>query len=551
MEDDEDIKEPPPPSTNNTSSSTQPTVATPTPQPKAEACIVCTEKFTKLQRRAIVCPYCSKEACLNCQKGYLTSSVHDAHCMFCKVGWNDDFIRDNFTNNWLVKEYGKIEMECLWQREKSLLPESMVHVERRKLQERFNENHRFVLAQLHKFQSHLQRIQDLYRNFPRVQPNLETLFPLLHQWNDKDRHINLGDNVDEATLIAQFGTQAKDLPDVQRAQHFHRPCPAPDCRGFLSTQYMCSLCLTKVCPQCFAIKRLYEKETNEEHKCNPDDILTAQLIRKETKSCPKCAASISKIEGCDQMFCTACNTAFSWKTLEIINRNIHNPHYFQWLNRVRNNDTQRQQQPAADGQACQNGMVDQWTLSALMRKFFSNSALNNILEIQRFMLHIHGTIMHPREMTRLNSQLREEYLMGNITEEKFKTTAYTRYKQMKFLTSSNQIIEMLHMAVASIVNELAHTLRSLPSPDKPVPQGMRAYTNIFPAYPDEKYLEHRALYARTMDSLIDIVNYYNTSMTNLFEKFKKDGQFDIIVIRPNVTQNYDVTMKRVTRKTKE
>jgi hypothetical protein len=54
-----------------------------------------------------------------------------------------------------------------------------------------------------------------------------------------------------------------------------------------------------------------------------------------------------------------------------------------------------------------------------------------------------------------------------------------------------------------------------------------------------------------MDSLIDIVNYYNTSMTNLFEKFKKDGQFDIIVIRPNVTQNYDVTMKRVTRKTKE
>ena len=39
---------------------------------------------------------------------------------------------------------------------------------------------------------------------------------------------------------------------------------------------------------------------------------------------------ISKIDGCNQMWCTQCHVAFDWKTGAIQN-SVHNPHYFEWL----------------------------------------------------------------------------------------------------------------------------------------------------------------------------------------------------------------------------
>jgi hypothetical protein len=105
----------------------------------------------------------------------------------------------------------------------------------------------------------------------------------------------------------------------------HRPCVEENCKGFLNKDGNCPICDSKVCMKCNVLKM------NHKDECNSDDVKTLKEIQKNTRSCPKCSVPIFKISGCDQMWCTSCNTAFSWKTGLIITGPIHNPHYFEWL----------------------------------------------------------------------------------------------------------------------------------------------------------------------------------------------------------------------------
>jgi len=79
-----------------------------------------------------------------------------------------------------------------------------------------------------------------------------------------------------------------------------------------------------VCKNCHSLYK-------DGHECKQYDIETVKQILSDTKPCPKCLTRISKIEGCDQMFCVSCFTAFSWNTGHIENGKIHNPHYFELI----------------------------------------------------------------------------------------------------------------------------------------------------------------------------------------------------------------------------
>jgi hypothetical protein len=102
-------------------------------------------------------------------------------------------------------------------------------------------------------------------------------------------------------------------------------CPMLSCNGLLNDKMHCILCKSYACSSCHELKSL-----DEEHKCNPDTVETVNMLKTDTKSCPKCQSSIYKIDGCDQMWCTQCHTAFSWKT-GIVETKIHNPHYYEWM----------------------------------------------------------------------------------------------------------------------------------------------------------------------------------------------------------------------------
>ncbi len=147
------------------------------------------------------------------------------------------------------------------------------------------------------------------------------------------------------------------IAETRRVVEVMRGCPAEGCRGFLNNKWTCGVCDTAVCRHCHEVVdvevvavpghswlnaegpgvRVPEEEAPEGrtwHRCDPAAYETARLLARETKPCPSCKALISKIDGCDQMWCTQCQTAFSWSTGEKEEGRVHNPHYYEWLRRT-------------------------------------------------------------------------------------------------------------------------------------------------------------------------------------------------------------------------
>ena len=114
----------------------------------------------------------------------------------------------------------------------------------------------------------------------------------------------------------------------QEKRKFIMACPDDDCRGYLSSGYKCEMCKLFTCSHC--LKIIGPDKNNHNHVCDEDDVKTADFIKSTTKPCPGCGERIYKIEGCDQMWCTVCKVAFSWRTGARVNGVIHNPHFYAW-----------------------------------------------------------------------------------------------------------------------------------------------------------------------------------------------------------------------------
>jgi hypothetical protein len=200
------------------------------------------------------------------------------------------------------------------------------------------------------------------------------------------------------------------------------------CRGFLSHGGKCGLCKTRVCSKCHEPKldtegtedevvEVVEEEIQEpvkvveevrqepveevrmevvetirrnRHVCDPNNIETANLLKKDTKACPKCASMIFKISGCDQMFCTQCHTAFSWRTGSIETKVIHNPHYYQYL-REQSADGEIPRNPLdnpcaeilPDGQAFNDQMMRYIDIKLRDLPVFSEDETEKLIRIQQ------------------------------------------------------------------------------------------------------------------------------------------------------------------------
>lgn len=97
-------------------------------------------------------------------------------------------------------------------------------------------------------------------------------------------------------------------------------CLIPKCNGYINEYDMCSKCKVAVCSICYTVKQ------DLDHICKEDEIATAKYMTENSVPCPTCKIRISRVDGCDDMFCVNCRTKFSYKSGTKIMRKIHNPH---------------------------------------------------------------------------------------------------------------------------------------------------------------------------------------------------------------------------------
>ena len=299
-------------------------------------CEVCCEPFNKSTRAQIECPYCPFNACSACHERYLCDTTEDAHCMACRKGWSREILVNNFTQKFVSKTYKTRRETILFEREKSLMPATQPYVEIEKKIRELSTEITKVKATMERANEHWVRITNRPLAVIAVENDVTTEFDasvLRHKQSQDQRKVvsNLVIDIQHLEWYQQslINRMHGNQLEHERRQ-FVRACPVTECRGFLSTAWKCGMCENWTCPECYEVKG---KEKDGPHTCDPNNVATAQLLARDSRNCPKCSALIFKIDGCDQMWCTQCQPAFSWKTGQIETGHIHNPHYWEYLRR--------------------------------------------------------------------------------------------------------------------------------------------------------------------------------------------------------------------------
>jgi len=378
---------------------------------EVSCCTICAEPYTAVVRKRVECNSCHKDVCTKCVERYLLSTIEDPHCLHCRASWPRSFLSSICSMTFLNKTYYVHRQEVLVNREKSFLP-TYQPVAAREVRAREIEKEDVAVA------------DEYYRVEKAMNKKLAELSKIRSAIWRRVQNVRAGLEENAAA-----GEKAKAV-----VSKFVRRCTAPDCKGFLSSAWKCGLCSSWACPDCFEIKGLTH---DAPHTCTADALATAALIRKDTKPCPTCGEMISKIDGCDQMWCISCHTPFSWATGHAIKAGIvHNPHYFQWL--AKGGQAAPQNPGFIPCGGLPNGYQVQTALASANKE-----DRKELLDILRICGHISDVERHryERHLDPLNNEdVGVQYLLKESSEENWKQTLAKREKERQ---KSNEIRDIL------------------------------------------------------------------------------------------------------------
>lgn len=247
----------------------------------SESCIVCFDTFNKSTRAPTECPYCKVKICRTCLQTYLLNDINDVpQCVNpeCGNGWERDFLDAEFTRSFRLTTYKEHRETVLKDRERSRLPATQDDAAA----------YRNAVVMFDNSSQELKRLNAQIAELTAQQTLLEQRRNRARQITDSYGRLRMGEDGRIAHVAAGRAPRAE-------AAAFVKPCPAPDCKGFLSTAWKCGLCNLYSCPECHELKG----ETRDaEHTCDADKVATVRLLARDSRNCPKCGVTITKLEGC-------------------------------------------------------------------------------------------------------------------------------------------------------------------------------------------------------------------------------------------------------------
>jgi hypothetical protein len=335
--------------------------------------------------------------------------------MNCGKIWSREFVLKNISDKkWFFQHIGSYTLE----KEKMLLPETQEEV--------------LIISKIKQLSDKIKelptnvKIIGMYNKFGKE----VVKEALKEKSNIRDAAIKTMNMLKEQTIT--YGNKKSSF--TKKNSHYIFKCPRDDCRGFISDTYICGTCNKSVCKFCKL------KIDNNDHKCDKDDIKSSALVSSLTKLCPKCMTPILKSGGCDQMFCTQCNTPFSWITGEIEIGVIHNPHYYEYLSTVSGTVMD------IDVIACGEIPIAWVFMEIINRATTTQYILEKLRNLHRDVTHFRQVVLPVWVIDNVkdNIDIRVKYLLNEIDESIFKLKLINREKKRMKIKA---VYDLLHLVL--------------------------------------------------------------------------------------------------------
>ena len=392
-------------------------------------CPICIEPFNGSSRKKVSCPYCQLSYCRECVGTWLTSLSDEPRCPTdtCKKPWTREFMDTIMTKVWRDSTYREYRETLLFDREKALLPATQPRIEA--INEAKRIDRELVIPMRERRKTILSQIQQLHAEDAGINTQIWDL-------------TNHADRLREGVGFEETH---------KKRSAFIRRCPSEGCRGFLSSAWKCGTCELYSCSECQEVKGVAR---DSPHTCDPANVETAKLIAKDTKACPKCGEMITKIDGCDQMWCVSCHSAFSWRTGQIADGIVHNPHYYEWQRKQNGGEAPRNVGDIPCGGFIDWGVIRRAMCSSrehpgwLALLEFAHRRINHIQQID--MIALNRGVLNVND----NIDLRISYLLKTIDDEEMKGTLQQREKKNEKERELRRVYETLTGAAADIFRRL-------------------------------------------------------------------------------------------------